>query len=634
MYSHPQCLDYKAPFQVTANLSFCSKNYSDYGCCTASRDREIAEVAKKFTTRFSLNNRPKCAKMVNTILCLQCHKYAAHIFAAEGNKNFEYATAAPGLCPDFCRTLYRDCKDVALEFPSMANWKLRSTSLNASFPLTEEDFCGGLKLQDTDYCYPNVETVDTRILSRKYRFESNKGRLCVEEIARGLRNPLAAVHAGDGSGRLFIVEQAGVIRILTASGKLLKQPFLDITDRVKSSASLGDERGLFNIAFHPKFAKNRRFFVYYFTLLRRKRQKQPSKTPFLAFEGRTVLSEFRASMYNRNRGLRRSEEIIIEVDQPADNHNGGMLFFGADGLLYLTLGDGGLGGDPFGKIGNGLDRSTLLGKVIRINVDARGYLYKIPPENPFVGIPGVRPEIYAYGTRNMWRCSEDRGDRKTGEGKGRIFCGDVGQSKHEEIDIIVKGGNYGWRGYEGFECFDKKLCDSPLLRDAIPPIFSYNHSFGKSVVGGYVYRGCQNPNLSGKYIFGDTMTSRILTLTEDKTSGAWKAQEVRFGDAKYCTDKLSGEFATYILSFGEDEQGELYLLSTDVPSSTNPSGKVYRIVDPGRRSDPSKCSTAIQSPACKDRGSTRLCQYHYSRRNCQVYKSYLNRRCKKTCGFC
>lgn len=359
VYSHPQCLDFKAPFQAGAGLSFCSQNYSDYGCCTLQRDQEIAKKAKALEQRFNLNTRRKCANMVKTILCLECHKYAAHIFSAEGNENFNLATAPPGLCPEFCKAFYKECEDIAIDFPRLLKWELRSLSpaTNTSNPLTEEGLCEGLKIQDPDYCYPNVETVDENILAKKFDLDSNNGCLCVEEIARGFRNPLAAVHAGDGSGRLFIAEQPGLIRIITASGKLLQQPFLDIRDRVLSSGSVGDERGFLSIAFHPEFKRNRRFFVYYSTRYKRiKGGRKTSKAPFLAYDHRTVLSEFRASVYNRNRGLRRSEEVILEVDQPERNHNGGTLFFGTDGFLYLTLGDGGRAGDPFGEIGNGLNR--------------------------------------------------------------------------------------------------------------------------------------------------------------------------------------------------------------------------------------------------------------------------------------
>ena len=358
---HPQCLDFRAPFQVTAGLSFCPQNYSDYGCCSPNRDQRISNEYTKLSSQFSLDNKPKCANLVKTILCLECHRYAAHIYEAETNENFDSATATPGLCLDFCKNFYQECSDVAKHFVSTGKWKLRFSSNTTASPagiLTENSLCEGLKLDDTDYCFPHVETVDQNDLAKKYNYDSNQQCLCVEEIASGLRNPLAAVHAGDESGRLFIAEQPGVIRIISAKGKLLKQPFLDITDRVLTSGSFGDERGFLSIAFHPEFKRNNRFFVYYSSRLRRKSGGFRKKAPFLAFDHVTVLSEFRASVYNRNRGLRRSETVILEVDQPADNHNGGMILFGSDGLLYLTLGDGGRAGDPFGKIGNGLNRSV------------------------------------------------------------------------------------------------------------------------------------------------------------------------------------------------------------------------------------------------------------------------------------
>lgn len=359
---HPQCLDYRAPFQVASGLSFCSQNYSEYGCCTSNRDQGISNEYNKLSSRFSLGSRPKCANLVKTILCLECHRYAAHIYEAEGNENFDSSTAAPGLCADFCKNFYQECNDVATYFVSTGKWKLRS-SASTPAPLTEKSFCEGLKLEDADYCFPHVEINDQKNLSRKYNYDSNQDCLCVEEIAHGLRNPLAAVHAADGSGRLFIAEQPGLIRIISAEGKLLQQPFLDLTDRVLTSGSFGDERGFLSIAFHPAFKNNNRFFVYYSTRLRRK-PGHKKKPPFLAFDHRTVLSEFRASVYNRNRGLRRSEEVILEVKQPADNHNGGMIFFGSDGYLYLTLGDGGRAGDPFGEIGNGLNRFVWLLNIV------------------------------------------------------------------------------------------------------------------------------------------------------------------------------------------------------------------------------------------------------------------------------
>lgn len=365
---HPQCLDFRAPFKVTSGLSFCSQNLSEYGCCTPNRDRGISNEYQKLSTRFSLDNRPKCANLVKTVLCLECNRYAAHIFEAEGNDNFDSTTAAPGLCSDFCKNFYHECNDVATYFVSTGKWKLRSspnvttTTTPSSLRLTEKSLCEGLLLQDADYCFPHVDTIDQKTLAKKYNYESNKDCLCVEEVARDLRNPLAGVHAGDGSGRFFIAEQLGLIRVISAAGKLLQQPFLDIKDRVLTTGSFGEERGFLSIVFHPAFKNNNRFFVYYSTRLRRRpslrreSRRHSTKPPFLAFDHRTVLSGFRASVYNRNRGLRRSEEVILEINQPADNHNGGTLFFGSDGFLYLTIGDGGRAGDPFGENGNGLNR--------------------------------------------------------------------------------------------------------------------------------------------------------------------------------------------------------------------------------------------------------------------------------------
>ncbi|KAF7647131.1 hypothetical protein LDENG_00177220, partial [Lucifuga dentata] len=236
-------------------------------------------------------------------------------------------------------------------------------------------------------------------------------------------------------------------------------------------------------------------------------------------------------------------------------------------------------------------RSALLGKVLRIDVDDndRGPLYKIPPDNPFINQRGARPEIYAYGVRNMWRCSVDRGDPLTKEDKGRIFCGDVGQNKFEEIDIIEKGQNYGWRAKEGFSCYDKKLCANSSLDDVLP-IYAYPHKVGKSVTGGYVYRGCEYPNLNGIYIFGDFMTGRLMSLQEDRHTGHWKYNEICMGMGMTCAfPGLINSYHQYIISFAEDEAGELYFMSTSIPSATSPSGVLYKIMDPSRRAPPRQC---------------------------------------------
>ncbi|XP_029113697.1 HHIP-like protein 1 [Scleropages formosus] len=236
-------------------------------------------------------------------------------------------------------------------------------------------------------------------------------------------------------------------------------------------------------------------------------------------------------------------------------------------------------------------RSTLLGKVLRIDVNDndRGPLYRIPADNPFVWERNSRPEVYAFGVRNMWRCSVDRGDPLTGEGRGRIFCGDVGQNKYEEVDIIEKGGNYGWRAKEGFSCYDKKLCANSSLDDILP-IYAYSHKLGKSVTGGYVYRGCEYPNLSGMYIFGDFMSGRLMSLQENRHTGSWDYHEICMGEGLTCAfPGLINNYYRYIISFAEDEAGELYFMSTGIPSAMSPSGVVYKIVDPSRRAPPRQC---------------------------------------------
>uniref|UniRef100_A0A480XG31 HHIP-like protein 1 isoform X3 n=1 Tax=Sus scrofa TaxID=9823 RepID=A0A480XG31_PIG len=250
-----------------------------------------------------------------------------------------------------------------------------------------------------------------------------------------------------------------------------------------------------------------------------------------------------------------------------------------------------MAGDPFGKFGNAQNKSALLGKVLRIDVDRneRGPLYHIPPDNPFVGDPAARPEVYAFGVRNMWRCSFDRGDPASGAGRGRLFCGDVGQNKFEEVDLVERGRNYGWRAREGFECYDRKLCANTSLDDVLP-IFAYPHKLGKSVTGGYVYRGCEYPNLNGLYIFGDFMSGRLMSLRENLGTGQWRYSEICMGRGQTCAfPGLINNYYPHVISFAEDEAGELYFMSTGVPSATVARGVVYKMIDPSRRAPPGKC---------------------------------------------
>jgi glucose/arabinose dehydrogenase len=340
--------------------------------------------------------------------------------------------------------------------------------------------------------------------------------LAVNPVVSGLTAPVDLQNPNDGSGRLFVVEQQGVIRIVT-NNSLVSTPFLDIHNQV----DFGGEKGLLGLAFHPSYSQNRRFFVNYDRVVSGQMQ--------------TVISEFQTSASNPNQADPTSERILFTVDQPFPNHKGGQLAFGPDGLLYIGLGDGGSAGDP---LGNAQNLQTLLGKMLRIDVDhlSPGLPYAIPSDNPFLNGTD-RGEIWAYGFRNPWRFSFDPAD-------GRLFVGDVGQDKFEEIDILQKGGNFGWNIMEGLHCF--KPATGCNMAGLILPIAEYDHSEGDAVIGGYVYRGTAIPQLVGTYLLSDFQTGTIWGLKENPPGTFTRSQLVATGKN--------------ISSFGRDEAGELYVL--------------------------------------------------------------------------
>jgi len=337
-------------------------------------------------------------------------------------------------------------------------------------------------------------------------------RVQLQRVATGLTQPLYAVHAGDGSRRLFVVEQSGVVRILR-DGRLLPAPFLDIRRRVIA----GGELGLLSVAFHPRYASNGRFFVNYTSNLGNLR---------------TVIAEYRVSAGNPD-VADSTERVLLEIAQPFRNHNGGLNLFGPDGMLYIGMGDGGSGGDPFN---NGQRLDTLLGKLLRIDVDG-GAPYRTPADNPFLGRGTARGEIWAYGLRNPWRFSFDRGT-------GQLFLADVGQNAWEEVDLVERGQNYGWNVMEGAHCFNPPTdCNAAGLR---LPIAEYGRAMGCSITGGYVYRGSRIRDLVGRYLFGDYCSGRLWTLTE-AAPGRWMMTQLL-------------ETGLSISSFGEDQDGEVYIV--------------------------------------------------------------------------
>lgn len=333
--------------------------------------------------------------------------------------------------------------------------------------------------------------------------------------------PILLTNAGDGSNRIFVPSQQGIVHAFENNEDAAEtKVFLDISDRVKYSDKENEE-GLLGLAFHPKFKDNGQFFIYYTT----------KKAPLLS-----IISRFRVPAGNPDKALADSEEVLMEIPQPFWNHNGGTIAFGKDGFLYVGLGDGGAGNDP---LENGQNYNALLGSILRIDVDHRdpGKKYAIPKDNPFVGKPETQPEIYAKGLRNIWRMAFDRET-------GTLWCADVGQNLWEEINLITKGGNYGWNLREGQHPFGLKA--SGPRPDLIEPIWEYDHQVGLSITGGTVYRGKKLPELVGKYVYADYITGKIWALKYDEA-----AKKVISNEA-IPSDKLP------IISFGEDEQGEVY----------------------------------------------------------------------------
>jgi len=346
-------------------------------------------------------------------------------------------------------------------------------------------------------------------------------------VTSGLNSPVHITHAPGESDRLYIVEQAGRIKVYENG---LLSTFLDIRQLVRS----GGERGLLSVAFHPQYntsgSKHEgRFFVNYTA---NRANPNPLRRPDLY----TIIAEYKEG----------KEKILKEIYQRYSNHNGGQIDFGPDGFLYIGMGDGGSGGDPNNHAQN---KRSLLGKMLRIDVNKKGALYGIPEDNPYAdGVEGEK-EIFAIGLRNPWRFSFDRKN-------GTLFAADVGQGTKEEIDIVENGKNYGWRVTEGTVCHrPAQGCDKTGLES---PIHDYGRNDGFSVTGGFVYRGSQSPTLAGKYIYGDYGSGNIWAL-EEQADGTWK-------------NELLLRSGHSISSFGEDLNGEIYL--------ADHSGKIYQIETP------------------------------------------------------
>jgi glucose/arabinose dehydrogenase len=364
--------------------------------------------------------------------------------------------------------------------------------------------------------------------------------LQLERITGGLERPTHAIHAGDGSGRLFVVEKAGRI-VIVREGAVQEQPFLDIRDRV---GSVGSEQGLLSVAFPPDYASKGYFYVNYTDT-----------------EGDTVVARYRlAGEETPDQADPTSEQVLLRITQPYGNHNGGQIAFGPDGYLYIGMGDGGAAGDPQNKAQTTDD---LLGKMLRIDVETNPdeATYLVPPDNPFVDDADYAPEIWATGVRNPWRFAFDS---ETGD----MYMADVGQNELEEINVqpASSGGgeNYGWRCFEGTEVFDSSAppCDDLAFRETLTmPVAEYSHDLGCSVTGGFVYRGTAYPALQGIYFYADYCSGRVWGMRQ--AGDTWETAQLLNADYRIAT-------------FGADEAGRLYVLSIG-------SGELFELTIPSPR---------------------------------------------------
>ncbi|MBL9169268.1 MAG: PQQ-dependent sugar dehydrogenase [Verrucomicrobiales bacterium] len=404
-------------------------------------------------------------------------------------------------------------------------------------------------------------------------------------MSEGFVSPTTTAAIPGSPGRTVVADQTGVARIMERDGTMQDDAFLDLRPRMVKLNTGFDERGLLGLVLHPKFASNGKVYASYSAPRR--------ESVATNWDSTLRISEFTAKGKPAHSVDLTSERVILEIDKPYFNHNGGCIAFGPDGHLYIAVGDGGNGngqGIGHSPISNGQDLNTLLGKILRIDVD-RGNPYRIPRDNPYAK-SGGRPEIFAYGFRNPWRIAFDRG------GDHELFAGDIGQTLYEEINLVLKGGNYGWFIREGTACFNPADAPTPKASCAthgadgkplIDPIIAYKNpngfrkdesAIGISVMGGYVYRGKAIPALQGRYVFGDW--SRAWALPEGvfllgtRPAGAEKSTWAMETLGVKIEDGL--KWKAYITGFGEDSEGELYVMTNASNGLVGKTGKVYKIV--------------------------------------------------------
>ncbi|XP_067142789.1 HHIP-like protein 2 isoform X1 [Centruroides vittatus] len=396
----------------------------------------------------------------------------------------------------------------------------------------------------------------------------NNNRLCLKKVISNVKHPTTVIPWPLGK-KLLIGEHAGIIRLIEEKGEENiseeKSIFLNITDRVLTSSAPGEERGLLSFALDPHFINNGFIYTCY-----------SAESSDRSMDHKTIISKFKSYFDDQEKIDKNSEEKILEIEQPGRRQNGGQIFFGKDGYLYIATGDGGdLANKRFNK-------NSLLGKILRINISCISISkkYCIPRDNPFLNAKHAKEEIYAYGFRNPWRCCLDPGDPFTGYGEGRIFCGDNGEEHpSEEINLVVSGGRYGWIELEESKCSSLKQCQIVFRESNLPsedqlPLYEYTHPKGQAIVGIVVYRGQNIPFLNGAIVYADFVQGSLHYL-EEISNYQWISKDI---SVELCKDENKNLNGSFILGLCLDEEGEIIVMKTQSLNSFSPTGILYRLI--------------------------------------------------------
>ncbi|XP_053114104.1 hedgehog-interacting protein isoform X1 [Hemicordylus capensis] len=526
----------------------CRAFYPRLSCCPRVERQSMLPAENKI---FSVTNNTECVKLLQEIKCAHCSPNAQNLFHSTEKETFERELVLPFLCKDYCKEFYYTCRG---HIPGLLQ-------------TTADDFCFYYARKDGGLCFPDFPRKHVRgpasnyldqmeeygkveDISRKHKHNC----FCIYEVVSGLRQPVGAVHCGDGSQRLFVLEKEGYVKIFTPEGDIIKEPFLDIHKLVQSGIKGGDERGLLSLAFHPNYKKNGKLYVSYTT-----NQERWAIGPH---DHILRVVEYTVSRKNPHQVDMRTARVFLEVAELHRKHLGGQLLFGPDGLLYIFLGDGMITIDDMEEM-DGL--SDFTGSVLRLDVDTDfcNVPYSIPWSNPHFNSTNQPPEIFAHGLHNPGRCAVDHHPADVNINL-TILCSDSNGKNRSSARIlqIIKGKDY----------------------ESEPSLLEFKPFSSGPLVGGFVYRGCQSERLYGSYVFADR-NGNFLTLQQNFLTKQWQEKPLCLGNSGSCR----GFFSGHILGFGDDELGEVYILANSKSMTQSHNGKLYKIVDPKRPLVPEEC---------------------------------------------